>query len=260
MKRCGSRKLYSVFWRTNSQSVLRNNGLKELVVTIRSLLFTLVLFPCLAQAQHTNHEIGFSFAYAGQAPFVGSGNGQEDFFRQPFIWNLRYQVATNFVQSLSVVLERVSEERTHSGLWNDVPNSSSIPYNADIAERLSMTTLGLEGIRTLVRTDEFRVGIGISLGYGFGDAMATVKKLVDGSQKTFQSCDIWNGFLVSTFVRGRLTVYSSNSLDIGITGSLRVWGFPSISPLSTCSDSYNGPSLRSVFEIGYLAGLSVGLK
>ncbi|MFI5264089.1 MAG: hypothetical protein ACHQM6_06210, partial [Candidatus Kapaibacterium sp.] len=165
-----------------------------------------------------------------------------------------------FVQSLSVVLERVSEERTHSGLWSDIPNSLSVPYNADIAETLSMTTLGLEGIRTLVRTDEFRVGIGISLGYGFGSATANVKKLIDGSQKIFESCDIWNGFLVSTFVRGRLTVYTTSSLDIGITGSFRVWGFPSISPLSECMDSYNGPPLRSVFEIGYLAGVSVGLK
>src|SRR5476649_2189198 len=105
------------------------------------LLAMTFLFNGSLRAQHTNHEIGFSFAYAGQAPFVASGNDQTNFFRQPLIWNLRYQVATNFVQSLSVVLEGVSEERAHSGLWNDVPNSSSIPYNADIAERLSMTTL-----------------------------------------------------------------------------------------------------------------------
>jgi hypothetical protein len=219
-----------------------------------------LLSPGIAKAQHTIYEIGFSFAYAGQAPFVSSGNDEPRFFRQPLIWNLRYQVATNFVQSLSVVLERITEARAYSSLWNDVPNSSTVPYNADISERLSMTTLGFEGIRTLIRTDEFRLGIGISLGYGFGGATATVKKLTDGSQKTFESCDIWNGFLVSTFVRGRVTVYSNSSLDIGITGSFRVWGFPSISPLSQCMDSYNGPSLRSVFEIGYLAGVSVGLK
>ena len=123
-----------------------------------------------------------------------------------------------------------------------------------------MTTLGLEGIRTLIRTDEFRLGIGISLGYGFGGATATVKKITDGSQQTFESCDTWNGFLVSTFIRARATVYTSSSLDIGITGSARLWGFPSISPLSECMTMYNGPALRSVFEIGYLAGVSVGLK
>ena len=213
-----------------------------------------------AEGQHTSREIGFSIAYAGQAPFVSSGNDQTNFFREPLIWNLRYQVATNFVQSLSVVLERVTEERSHEGLWNDFPNTSSQPYDANIAERLSMTTLGLEGIRTLIRTDEFRIGIGISLGYGFGGATAMVIKIVDGSQKTFESCDIWNGLLASVFVRGRYTVYSNNSIDVGLTGSIRIWGFPSISPLSECMTMYNGPDLRSVFEIGYLAGISVGLK
>jgi hypothetical protein len=229
----------------------------------KSLIGIILFILCLArasEAQHTSREIGFSFAYAGQAPFVASGNDQTNFFRQPLIWNLRYQVATNFVQSLSVVLERVTEERTHSGLWSDVPNSTLAPYNADIAERLSMTTLGLEGIRTLIRTDDFRLGIGISLGYGFGGATANVKKLTDGSQKTFESCDIWDGFLVSTFVRARVTVYTNSSIDLAITGSLRAWGFPTISPLSDCADDYNGPALRSVFEIGYLAGISVGLK
>ena len=129
--------------------------------------------PC--SGQHTVREIGFSFAYAGQAPFVGSGNEQTNFFRQPLIWNLRYQVATNYLQSLSVVLESVSEERTRTGLWNDFPNLQSGVYNAEISERLTMTTLGIEGIRTLIRTDEFRLGIGVSLGYGFGGATASAK-------------------------------------------------------------------------------------
>lgn len=217
-------------------------------------------FAVSAKAQHTVHEIGLSFAYAGQAPFVSSGNEQTNFFRQPLVLNLRYQVATNYVQSLAVVLERVSEQRSRTGLWNDFPNSSSGVYTADIAERLAMTTLGLEGIRTFIRTDEFRLGIGIGLGYGFGGASATIKKLTDGSQQTFESCNTWSGFLVSTFLRGRFTVFTNNSIDIGITGSMRLWGFPSISPLTDCKSMYNGPMLRSVFEIGYLAGLSVGLK
>ena len=174
--------------------------------------------------------------------------------------NLRYQVATNYVQSLAVVLESISEKRSRIGLWNDFPNLANGAYTADIAERLTMTTLGIEGIRTLIRTDEFRLGIGVSLGYGFGGATATVKNLTTNTEKTFESCDTWNGFLISTFVRGRFTVYTSNSLDIGVTGSARVWGFPSISPLTDCQSSYNGPSLRSIFEIGYLAGLSLGLR
>lgn len=220
----------------------------------------LILLPVTVYSQHTVREIGFSFAYAGQVPFASSGNDESKFFRQPLILNLRYQVATNYVQSLAVVLESISEKRIRTGLWNDFPNLANGVYNANIAERLTMTTLGIEGIRTLIRTDEFRLGIGVSLGYGFGGATATVKNLTTNTEKTFESCDTWNAFLISTFVRGRFTVYTSNSLDIGVTGSARVWGFPSISPLTDCQSSYNGPSLRSIFEIGYLAGLSIGLK
>ncbi|MDP4219356.1 MAG: hypothetical protein Q8896_02880 [Bacteroidota bacterium] len=227
---------------------------------IHTFFITALSIAAPVLAQHTAHEIGFSFAYAGQAPFVTSGDDQSSFFRQPLILNLRYQVATNYVQSLSVVLERISEERSRLGLWNDVPNSVNGAYNADIAERLTMTTLGLEGLRTLIRTDIFRLGVGIGLGYGFGGATASVRKITDGSQQTFESCDSWNGFLISVFARGRVTVYSTNSLDVGITLTSRLWGFPTISPLTDCQSSYNGPSLRSVFEIGYLAGVSVGLK
>ncbi len=229
-------------------------------IAIHTFFIASFILSDSAFAQHTNREIGFSFAYAGQAPFVASGNEQTNFFKQPLIWNLRYQVATNYVQSLSVVLERVSEQRTHAGLWSDLPNSATTPYNAEIAERLSMTTLGLEGIRTLIRTDVFRLGLGISLGYGFGGATANVKNISTTEQKSFESCDTWSGFLISSFIRGRYTLFTNNSLDIGLTGSVRIWGFPSIAPISECLTMYNGPALRSVFEIGYLAGVSVALK
>src|SRR5437016_3793725 len=87
------------------------------------LAMTVVFYSALSTqhsallfAQHTNHEIGFSFAYGGQSPFVTSGNNDAGFFRQPFIWNFRYQVATNYVQSLSFILEHVGEERSRTGL------------------------------------------------------------------------------------------------------------------------------------------------
>jgi hypothetical protein len=221
----------------------------------------LLLSNCRSSyAQHTSHEIGVSFAYGGQVPFITSGNDPTGFFRKPIIFNVRYQVATNYLQSLAIVLENIGEERNRTGLWSDIPNSASGGYNANISERLTMTTLGLEGIRTLLRTDEFRLGIGISLGYGFGGATALVRKIADGSEQTFESCDSWNGLLVSIFTRGRYTVFMNSSMDIGVTGSVRIWGFPSISPLSDCQSSYNGPQLRSVFEAGYLAGISVGFK
>ncbi|MFI5264410.1 MAG: hypothetical protein ACHQM6_07840, partial [Candidatus Kapaibacterium sp.] len=53
----------------------------------QSLFLAVMIFPLAAFAQHTNHEIGFSFAYAGQAPFVDSGKDQENFLRLPVIWN-----------------------------------------------------------------------------------------------------------------------------------------------------------------------------
>lgn len=239
------------------QSILRYGSC---LLGVHTFFIVTISFVNSLAAQHTNREIGVSFAYAGQAPFVASGNDRTNFFKQPLIWNVRYQVATNYVQSLSVVLERVSEQRTREGLWSDYPNTSAIPYNANISERLSMTTLGLEGIRTLIRTDEFRLGIGISLGYGFGSATANVQNIATGTQQTFESCDTWSGLLLSAFLRVRYTIFLSNSLDIGVTGSARIWGFPSIAPLSECLTAYNGPELRSVFEIGYLAGISVALK
>ncbi len=223
-----------------------------------SICAAIFFFPTLCHCQHTNHEIGFSFAFAGQSPFITS-NDDAGFFRKPLMWNLRYQVATNYLQSIAIVLEHVGEERSRIGLWNDIPNSSPV-YNAEISEQLSMTTLGLEGIRTFIRTDEFRLGIGIGLAYGFGGATATVKKITDGTSSTFESCDTWNGFLVSAFLRGRYSFYISDKLDLGVTGSLRAWGFPTIGPLTNCSDEYNGPAVRSLFEVGYLAGISVGLK
>jgi hypothetical protein len=222
------------------------------------LTFSLVaLCSGRSYGQHTSKEIGFSMAYAGQAPFISSGNDDPQFFTKPLIWNIRYQVATNYAQSLSVVLESVTERRNYSGLW---PYTLEPPYPANIAERLTMTTLGLEGIKTIIRTDEFRLGLGISLGYGFGGATANVKKIIDGSTQVFESTDSWSGFEVSLFMRGRVTVYSNAKLDIGITGTARVWGFPSVAPLTESQSSYNGPTLRSVLEVGYLAGVSVGLK
>ncbi len=237
-----------------SWQLLRQAGISIVMTSF------VLLFICSAYAQHTNHEIGFSFAYAGQTPLISSNNDQMRFFSEPLILNLRYQVATNYLQSLALVLENVSEQRTRTGLWNDIPNSSTGEYNASIAERLYMTTLGLEGIRTFLRSDAFRLGIGISLGYGFGGSTATVKKLTDGTLKTFESDDVWNGFFVSTFIRGRITIYTNNLLDIAVTGSIRLWGFPSIGPLTVSKSTYNGPVLRSIFELGYVAGISVGLK
>ena len=145
------------------------------------------LFALVSQdgvfAQNSSHEIGVSLAYGGQAPFVSSGNNEAGFFRLPLIWNIRYQVATNFIQSLAIVIERVSETRNRDGLFKDIPNSAQNPYNAEIAERLYITTLGFEGMRTLIRSSDFRIGIGVSLAYGFGGATADVTSITTKKEK-----------------------------------------------------------------------------
>jgi hypothetical protein len=237
----------SLFVRTGSRTI-----------ETRLFLFLFLFLAAPVFAQNAKREAAFSFAYSGQVPIAKSEANIQNFFTNPLIFNLRYQVATDYVNALSMTIEHISEDHTRAGLWNDIPNASQGAYNADITERLYMTTLGLEGIRTLVRTGDFRLGAGIGIAYGLGGATATVKKLTDGSVQTFESCDTWSGFEVSAFVRGRYTLYQSDKIDIGLTGALRFWGFPAIGPLSTCQSSYNGPDFRSLHEIGYLAGISVG--
>ncbi|MEI8134942.1 MAG: hypothetical protein WCH46_07675 [bacterium] len=211
-------------------------------------------------AQHTKHEIGLSLACGGQIPLVSSGNNSPEFFRKPLIWEIRYQASTDFVQAISIVAQHVTELRNRKALWNDVPNALSGAYDAEINERLSITTLGIEGNRTIVRAGDFRLGVGVGLGYGFGGATANVRRLPGSDVQTVTSCDTWNGFLISSLLRARYSLYISDGLDIGLTGTARIWGFPSISPLTDCQSSYNGPTLRSVIEAGYLIGISVGFK
>ncbi len=212
-----------------------------------------------ASAQHTRHEIGASFAVNGQYPFASDGtNG---FFTEPFIWNLRYQLTTNYVQSLALVFEHIGETRSHSGIWS-VDSDPHNDYNANIAEHLQINVLYLEMMRTIVRTDIFRVGVGVGLGYGIGTAEAEVEKIVDHSTKAFDGQQLWTSFFLSLFARARLSIYETDKLDLGITLTTRYWGLPTYGPQSSTNPNggYQGPKISSVHEVGYLFGVSVGLK
>ncbi len=215
-----------------------------------------------AFSQHTRREIGASFAINGQYPFASDGTS--GFFTAPFIWNLRYQLTTNYVQSLALVIEHIGETRSHSGLWTSLssPPNPADDYNANIAERLQISVLSLEMIRTIFRTDIFRIGVGVGVGYGIGTATAEVEKVADHTKKTFDGQQLWTSFFLSAFTRARLSIYETDKLDFGITVTARYWGLPTYGPQSSTNSGggYQGPKISSAHELGYLVGISVGLK
>ena len=234
----------------------------------RVIVGAIVVLVCSASlvgtafSQHTRREIGASFAINGQYSFASDGaNG---FFTAPFIWNLRYQLTTNFVQSLAVVIEHIGETRSHSGLWTSLstPANPTDDYNANIAEHLQISVLYLEMIRTIIRTDIFRVGVGVGVGYGIGTASAEVERITDHSKKTYEGEQLWTSFFLSAFTRARLSIYETDKLDLGITVTGRYWGLPTYGPQSSTNlgGGYQGPKISSVHELGYLVGVSVGLK
>lgn len=220
---------------------------------------TLIIVHCSARAQHAKREVALSFAAAGQFPIGTTGDERSGFWREPLILNLRFQVATNYITSASLFLERIGETRTRTDIWSDAPNASlPPPYNASITEQLTMTLFGLEGARTLVRSGDFRLAVAVAAGYGLGSAKADVERLTTGEKKSFESCDIWHGVYLGLSLRGRYTIYQEDDYDIGLTASVRTWGFPTIGPFGDCISSYNGPDFRALYEIGYLAGISIG--
>jgi len=231
----------------------------ELSILQTFLVGLCILGTCSGYAQHAKREFAVSFATGGQSPIAVTGDDRSGFWRKPFIFNLRFQVATDYVTSASLFFEHIGETRIRTDLWSDAPNTTSPPpYNADISERLSMTLFGVEAARTLLRFEDFRIAFTIGAGYGLGSASADVRRITTGETKSFESCDIWHGVYLAGSLRGRYTVYQGAQYDIGLTASFRTWGFPTIGPFGDCRTSYNGPDFRALYEIGYLAGVSVG--
>jgi hypothetical protein len=231
----------------------------ELNVLRTFLICICMLCACLTYAQHAKREFAVSVAVAGQRPIAVTGDGRAGFWTKPFIFNLRFQVATDYITSASLFLEHVGETRQRRDLWSDAPNTTSPPpYNADISERLSMTVFGVEAARTLLRFGDLRLAITLGAGYGLGSASADVRRITTEETKSFESCDIWHGVYLGASLRGRYTIYQHERYDIGLTASFRTWGFTTIGPFGDCKTSYNGPAFTALYEIGYLAGVSVG--
>ncbi len=203
------------------------------------------------------HEAGLWIAVNGQKPLVTPDTGNRGFFTNPTIEHLYYQVSTNGVQSLSVFAEHIWETRTWQGYWSTFyfPDKQ-IRYPATVNESLTMTTLGLETVRNLISESGFRFGIGLGLGFGLGGASAQVD--TSGTVTTYQSATLWDALLLTVFARIRYSVIVTPTYEIALMLLGRYWSFPFIGPTSSGGEAYNGPSLRAVSELGYLAGICVG--
>ncbi len=221
-------------------------------------LFVLAWHSPLA-AQNMPHEVGIWFASNGQLPLITADNTNRGFFTDPTIAHGYYSFESNGVQSLSFFVEHISESRSWSGTWtNPTLNNGSNNFPATVSENLQLTTIGLETVRTFISEDGFRCGAGLGLGYGLGGASAQVLDKATGGTESHYSATAWNGLELAASLRVRYSVYVSGNLDVGLLAMGRYWGFPLIGPLGNSGAAYNGPALRVLSELGYLAGVAVG--
>jgi hypothetical protein len=210
--------------------------------------------PFTSRAQHTKHEVEIAIAFDGQLPLVRNKD-QLGFFTNPFIGRFQYQALTNGVQSLSVFLETVSETRTRDDLYSSSPRA---PFNAQIAESVHLTSLGLEMVRTLLVAGDLRIAGGIDIGFGLGRPTLDVTNKTNDSTEHVESLSTWDGLFAAAIIRGRYTIVRSENWDVGLLLTGRYWAFLTIGPLGEATDIYNGPPFRSVHDLGYLFGVSVG--
>jgi len=204
------------------------------------------------------HEAGFSFAVNGHIPLISPDNVNRGFYTNPTIEHIYYSFLTNGLQSLSFFVEHVNETRGWSGVWSNPAFNGSTNFPADVSERLQMTTIGLETVRTLLSESGFRLGAGIGLGFGLGGATASVTNTKTGETETHSSFTTWDALLLTAQIRARYTLFTIGDEEIGIMLIGRYWGFPFIGPSGPSGVDYNGPDLRVLSEFGYLAGVSVG--
>jgi hypothetical protein len=207
-----------------------------------------------SNAQHTASEIGVSFAKSGQGKLEKRSLENRGFFQDAFIYHLRAQVSTNGIQNFSVFLEGVSETREYDAL----EDSKDQPVTTHQKVSVAQTTIGIETMRTLISTGGFRVGVGLGLGLGLGTPEREMTILATRETRVEESASPWLSLLLTATARGRYTVYRQDNLDVGITLAARYWGFPAIGPSSDNVTGYNGPDFRTLHQVGYLAGVSVG--
>ncbi len=219
----------------------------------------LILYPSsLILAQNMPHEIGFWFAVNGQKPLITPDEINHGFFTNPTIEHLYYSFATNGVQSLSVFIEHISETQDWNGEWPTYALGKNPNYPASVEETLGMTSIGLETERNFISEGGFRLGVGLGVGFGLGGTSANVRDSATGSQTTYSSATSWDALLVDLFLRARYTVYQASAYEVAIQLMGRYWSFPLIGPTGDGGNAYNGPGLRAISEIGYMAGVAVG--
>ncbi|HET6399913.1 MAG TPA: hypothetical protein VFH95_00790 [Candidatus Kapabacteria bacterium] len=223
------------------------------------LALSTIHFPLstAARAQNMPHEAGFWFATNGQKPLLARDEINRGFFTNPTIEHLYYTVATNGVQALSVFAEHVDETRSWQGTWTNFFFSGERNFPASVEENLNMTTLGLETVRNFISVSGFRFGMGLGIGYGLGGASANVRDSA-GTATQYSSATLWDAFLLTAFARIRYSILVTPSYDLGIMLMGRYWSFPAIGPVGAGGEAYNGPQLRAISELGYLAGIAIG--
>jgi hypothetical protein len=220
----------------------------------------LILHPSsIILAQNMPHEVGFWFAENGQKPLITPDEINHGFFTNPTIEHLYYSFATNGVQSVSFFVEHVNETRDY---WNDAWPTYALGKNptfpASVEESLDMTSIGFETLRNFISEGGFRLGAGLGVGFGLGGSSANVRDSVTGEQTNYSSATLWDALLVDFFIRARYSVYISDSYEIAIELMGRYWSFPAIGPVADGGNAYNGPGLRALSELGYMAGIAVG--
>lgn len=204
------------------------------------------------------HEAGLLMAVNGQTPLIKSNDINRGFYTNPTIEHVYYSFLTNGVQSLSIYAEHVNETETWSGTWtNQLLNGGSQNFPATVRESLQLTTIGLETVRTLLSISDFRLGAGVGLGFGLGGADAEVRD-TSGSLASYSSATAWDALMVSFLVRLRYSFRVATDREVSVIGQVRYWGFPAIGPIANGGSQYNGPGVRALSEVGYLAGVSLG--
>jgi hypothetical protein len=203
------------------------------------------------------HEAGFWFAANGQKPLIAPNDINRGFFTNPTLEHLYYTLATNGVQALSLFAEHVDETQSWQGTWTNFLFNRQRSFPASVDENLNMTTLGLETVRNFISASGFRFGIGLGIGYGLGGASASVRDST-GTSTQYSSATIWDAVLITAFARIRYSILVTPAYDVGIMLMGRYWSFPAIGPVGTGGEAYNGPQLRAISELGYMAGIAIG--
>jgi hypothetical protein len=222
------------------------------------LLYTLYPIP-YTLAQNMPHEAGLYVAIGGQKPVIASSDQNRGFYTAPTIEHAYYSFLTNGVQSLAVFAEHVGETRSWHGIWTVLTSAGIAPtFPADVDESLQMTTIGLETIRTLISESDFRLGAGLGVGYGLGGASADVRDSNSHHLTHYASENAWNALLLEFMLHIKYSIAMVGRYEIAFHAEGRYWGFPAMGPIGSAAGAYNGPGLRALSELGYLAGVSIG--